>query len=308
MQEESKNAVTLPRCIARQTMRAPPHFRRFALIGRSTLVAPTSGRVCEVLQLTFALPASEALDFRGGLAEHVKIWAPWARKPKSYSPISPPDRLGSFDLAVKIYPNGKYSAYIASLTVGDGVLISGPFPHPRFPLRRRGARALCVVAFGIGITGALPLVRAELGRGDVAHVALLHANRFQADTALGEELERLQDENEFRLSVFRAFSGEHVAGARAGRVNTAMLQELFQLDGGRDVCFHVVGSKSMIKATWKMLAQLGYPRRKYALLRKGIGGTRDVGEGELDKAESEWLESDAAAVNSDKVGIESLEV
>eukprot|EP00171_Calliarthron_tuberculosum_P002626 IDg2626t1 len=258
-------------------MGLPLRFYRFALTARETLVSAQPDRLCAVMRLTFALPDGNSLRFRPGLAEHVKVYLPWTRKAKSYSPTSPPNRVGSFDLVVKVYPEGKYSTHLAALSVGDAVLMSGPFPHPRIPMIRRTARALCIIAFGIGVTSALPLARAELASEEFAQVAILHANRYRDDDVLRGEVDALTQHGE-RMLVVRAYSREQVDGAREGRVATAMLQDVFQLDGGRDVVFHVVGSKPMIKSTWHMLAQLGYPRRKYTFLRKGVSGrSRAVG-------------------------------
>lgn len=275
-------------------MGVPLHFRRFALTARETLVSPVTGRVSEVQRLTFALPALVALGFRPGLAEHVKVYVPWTRKAKSYSPTSPPERVGSFDLIVKIYPGGRYSQYLSTLLVGDTALMSGPFPHPRVPYLRRTARVLCIVSFGIGITSALPLARAELSHFE--RVIMLCANRFRADEALASELDALMARNGDRLTVVRAYSGEGIEGSREGRITTAMLQDVFQLDGGRDVCFHVVGSKEMIKCAWRMLAQLGYPKRRYAFLRKGVGRSDSI-EGSVNTERSglRWAGRDDAS-------------
>ena len=84
-------------------------------------------------------------------------------KPKSYSMSG--ERPGEFDITLKIYPIGRASGFLDRVELGEGVKVF------RMGARSRSAGSLVgLVAFGVGITEALPIAAAELAKTDAAKV------------------------------------------------------------------------------------------------------------------------------------------
>lgn len=126
--------------------------------------------------LTFACPGNEktmpSLGCRIDFGDVVKVHIP-EYKPKSYSMSAA--RPGEFDITFKVYPNGRCSGYLDSLEVGQSAMVFARGKNERRPGTHVG-----FVAFGVGITEALPIAEAELRKG-TKHVHLLWSARTYAD-------------------------------------------------------------------------------------------------------------------------------
>jgi len=263
-------------------------FRPFKLIAAQTLVdaergaAGGGGAVVRyaVRRLTFALPppagggatSLASLGFDLGLGDFVQVRAPGGFPPRAraYSPVSPEGRAGSFDLVVKCY-GGRVSGHLEELEVGETALLSGPGPVPWMRLRRSssgsggasgasGGAPIGLVAFGVGITEALPVALSELeGSGSANTVTLLWANRGWADVFWRQEVEAMQEKyGRERFAVVHALSREQRDGCEHGRVDRALLQRVFaEFDRAR-ARFLVVGTKGMKKSAAAHLAALGF--------------------------------------------------
>ncbi len=107
--------------------------------------------------------------------------APVARP---YTPISPPDMQGAFELLIKSYPQGRVSRYLHSRQAGDRVLIKGPFPKLAYAPNM--TRRLLMLAGGSGITPMVQLLHRVLdeGTGDRTRVTLLFGSRTQGDVLM----------------------------------------------------------------------------------------------------------------------------
>ncbi|CAI5500222.1 unnamed protein product [Closterium sp. Naga37s-1] len=115
-------------------------------------------------------------------------------KPKAvirpYTPITPPDVTGHFDLLVKVYPNGKMSQHMFSLKPGDVLEMKGPIP--KLPYQPYMKRSIGMVAGGTGITPMLQVIDAILSNpNDHTQVALVFANTSPADILLADQLRAL---------------------------------------------------------------------------------------------------------------------
>jgi NAD(P)H-flavin reductase len=281
-------------------MKSLMFFRPFKLIAAQTLVeaergAAGGGAVVRyaVRRLTFALPppadggttSLASLGFDLGLGDFVQVQAPGGFPPRvrAYSPASPEGRAGSFDLVVKCY-GGQVSGHLEELEVGETALLSGPGPVPWMQLRRSssgggsggdGGAPIGLVAFGVGITEALPVARSELergggsqGSGSANTVTLLWANRGWADVFWRQELEAMQEKyGRERFAVVHALSREQPrGGCEHGRVDRALLQRVFAEFDRTRTRFLVVGTKAMKKSAVAHLAALGFSGP--ALLKK----------------------------------------
>ncbi|CAI7838266.1 unnamed protein product, partial [Closterium sp. NIES-53] len=115
-------------------------------------------------------------------------------KPKAvirpYTPITPPDVTGHFDLLVKVYPDGKMSRHFFSLKPGDVLEMKGPIP--KLPYQPNMKRSIGMVGGGTGITPMLQVIDAILSNPtDHTQVSLVFANTSPADTLLADQLTAL---------------------------------------------------------------------------------------------------------------------
>jgi ferredoxin-NADP reductase len=256
-------------------------FRPLVLLSRTALVEAVPGRVCAVQRLRFALPGGDAAaaaalrEYDLGLGDRVKLYAPGARKAKSYSPTDV-GTAGGVEITVKIYPGGRNSAFLDRLRVGETAPMSGPWPPRPVRMKRRAGRKVCALAFGIGITEAFHVARAELAKGDAQSVTLLYANRHVEDGIYAAELAAMEAAHGGRFRLVRIYSRDAVDGALRGRVDAAVLGDVFGVGaGGGDAApeetrFLVVGSKPMMRGVWGMLRKMGYDEKHHALLLKQL--------------------------------------
>ncbi|MCO5585691.1 hypothetical protein L7F22_039627 [Adiantum nelumboides] len=83
---------------------------------------------------------------------------------RPYTPISPPDSKGYFDLMVKVYPQGKMSRHIGSLKPGDTSEVKGPIS--KIPCKPNMKKNIGMIAGGTGITPMLQVIDAILSNKD----------------------------------------------------------------------------------------------------------------------------------------------
>ena len=144
-----------------------------------------------VYTLTFATPPSLSNAVRIDCGDVIKVVVP-GFKPKSYSMSA--ERPGEFDITFKAYPNGVCSGYLDSLKVlslalalaltltltltltlaltltiqvGDAITVFKKGSKERQPGSHVG-----LVAFGVGITEALPIAAAELAKPEAEQVVI----------------------------------------------------------------------------------------------------------------------------------------
>ena len=232
-----------------------------ALLRKETLVEarPETGQL-PVRTLTFAAPAALAEGFRIDLGHVVKVVIP-DFKPKSYSMSAA--RPGEFDLTVKMYPGGRCSGYLDSVAVGESISVFRRGAKERRPGARVG-----LVAFGVGITEALPIARAEAERPDAREVHLLWGARTFGDMFWHEEVAALERAHPGRFRVTRFLSREDREGCRRGRIDAGALADVF--GGWRGEAgaarFLVVGTKAMMREAERNLEAAGFPWPASALL------------------------------------------
>jgi ferredoxin-NADP reductase len=287
------------------------------LLRKTTLVSgddDAAGDRLPVHTLTFAMPPHDAPAFHGK-ARHpstlrldrgdvMKMVIP-NYKPKSYS-ISAL-RQHEFDVTVKIYPQGRASGCLDRLRINDVIYAFG---KSKGNVRNDNNAAIIthvgVIAYGVGITEALPIVTAELALADdqdddhppetandinnkkknsttKTKVTLLWAARTRADTFWQDEIAALQTKYPATFRVQYIFSrDEHDTDSLKGRIDATILRQVFidyqwpTTDNDNDDAavapaveprFISVGTKEMMADTDEMLSAIGYPMPQYALLK-----------------------------------------
>jgi cytochrome-b5 reductase len=128
--------------------------------------------------VSLSLPVSSAIVLNAPMADGKSIARP-------YNPISSNDQLGSFDLLVKVYPEGKVSQYVNSLKPGDRVSFKQVKPNLkpfRYPF---GKASITMVAGGTGVAPMIQALHPLLSTpGDSTRVRLLFGNLSPADIML----------------------------------------------------------------------------------------------------------------------------
>jgi len=223
-----------------------------------------------VYTLTFS--TSSSLGVRIDCGDVVKICIPDFNQPKSYSMSA--ERTGEFDITFKVYPGGVASGYLDSLQIGKEISVFKVGSK-----QRRAGSHVGLVAYGVGITEALPIAAAELAKPDAEHVKLLWASKTYGDLFWHHEIAELRAEYPERFDVETILSREQRDGSRYGRCTSQVLAEVFDDVWGtgpggpnferRDgVRFLAVGTGPMIWETEDMLSHLGFAvPGKHALLR-----------------------------------------
>lgn len=242
------------------------------LLRKVTIVNDNDNRL-PVHTLTFSTPVGTvALDCDISMGDVVKVEVP-NYKPKSYSMSAA--RPGEFDITFKVYPNGRASGYLNRTAIGQSIAVYG---LPKRKIRQEGNH-VGFIAYGVGITEALPIAEAELEKNASANVLLLWASKTTADTFWHDQLARLKEKHDKRFVLREILSREVRKGTLHGRINPGILQEVFDGTWGtgvgsvnenlRDgVRFLSVGTKEMMRETDDMLASIGYPQPKHSLLVK----------------------------------------
>ncbi|CAN6466819.1 unnamed protein product [Victoria cruziana] len=144
---------------------------------------------------------------------------------RPYTPVSPVDQAGRFDLLVRIYfrgvnpefpEGGLMSQHLDSLPLGSLVDIKGPVGRIEYAGRggfklgngkRRHAKKLAMIAGGTGITPIYQVIQAVLSDpSDETQMHLVYANRSEEDILLREELDGWARQHPTRLKIWYVVS------------------------------------------------------------------------------------------------------
>ena len=240
------------------------------LVKKTTLIKATTDHL-PVYTLTFAIPqnvtftgrAKAHVEVRIDLGDVVKMVIP-QYKPKSYSMSALRLEDQEFDITLKVYPNGRASGFLDRLQIGDEV---NTFGLSAKRTRQQGDY-VGIVAYGVGMTEGLPIAQAELEKGDAQRVVLLWASRTWEDTFWHEELAALTTHYPEQFELVHILSREHREGCLHGRVNPAVLQDVFQPIDREQARFLSVGTKEMMRMTDGYFATNNFAMPKHHLIPK----------------------------------------
>lgn len=222
--------------------------------------------ILAVRRFRFGYLADEALGMNL-TSQHVKLVRPGPYKPRSYSPTSEQDRKGSFDLTMKIYPNGN-SEWMDGVAIGTEVGVIGPLPLPVKKKIYNPGKHVISIAFGVGITNVLATARNELARAECERFTLMYAVRYGAEAIFAEEIEELKKKYGDMFDVRYFASRELVEGWGHGRVDEKALTECVEGWERQSCRFLVVGTKKMMKEMWGVLGGMGFTQKENNLSRK----------------------------------------
>ena len=238
------------------------------LIRKTTLIAASPDHL-PVYTLTFAIPKDATFTGRAkphsevniGLGDVVKMVIP-NYKPKSYSMSALRDE--EFDITLKVYPNGRASGFLDRLKVGEKINTFGVSANRT----RNPGISVGIVAYGVGITEGLPVAKAELEKGDAKQVVLLWASRTSKDTFWSEDIASLTEKYPEKFRMVHILSREEREGCLHGRVNSTVLQQVFQPTDTEKARFLSIGTKEMMRMTDGYFAEINYRMPNHHLIPK----------------------------------------
>lgn len=106
-----------------------------------------------------------------------------------YAMMSAPNEKKTFDLLVKVVPDGHVARYLGSLVPGDDVAFRGPIGRVMCP--PEDGRDLALFATGVGVGPFLGLAYHLLGHGFERGIRLFWGLRTEQDICLTKELDGL---------------------------------------------------------------------------------------------------------------------
>jgi len=159
-------------------------------------VSPNTARYRFGLQTSeheLALPVASYILVKADLGEEKPTVRP-------YTPVTY-DVKGYFELVVKTYKEGKMSAHIGNLKIGDKLAIKGP--NGKLPYTANMKKNIGMIAGGSGITPMLQVAHEILRNpDDKTHISLIFANVTQDDILLKSRIDEWAAKHPDRFKVY----------------------------------------------------------------------------------------------------------
>ncbi|MDQ6927252.1 MAG: FAD-binding oxidoreductase [Actinomycetota bacterium] len=177
----------------------------------------------------------------------------WRKTP--YCIVSPPTTDGTFQLLVRLVPEGPLSIYLGSLSVGDVIAFRGPLGRSMVP--KEFDTDLVLLATGVGVGPFLSLVQVLTDQGFRRAIRLFWGLRLLDDLCLLDVLDGLVRRNpRFSYNVTLSQPPSGWAGL-SGRLTESVPPLLPNLGETR---YLLVGNGAMIEEMAAALSDLGVDR------------------------------------------------
>ncbi|KAI7832998.1 hypothetical protein BX661DRAFT_178933 [Kickxella alabastrina] len=188
------------------------------------------------------------LDITSCIVVKAKIGSDEKPTIRPYTPVSPQDARGYFDLVVKRYPEGKMSSHIHSLKPGDELEIKGPIP--KYPYKAGALKEVGMIAGGSGITPMLQLIQHVLeDPTDNTKLTLMFANKSEEDIVLRSTLDgyakKYPEQFKVHYVIDKASDGWK---GEVGYITKELVQKYLPSADRSDVLVSVCGPPPMMKA------------------------------------------------------------
>jgi cytochrome-b5 reductase len=177
-------------------------------------------------------------------------------KEKSYSPISLPDTVGSFDLLVKSYmpaPEEGYGYCLCKLRKGEHVHMKLKPPrkiHGHHEIKNRW-KHLGFISGGTGVAPFIQIIRTLLGDpSDTTQLSLLNINQTENDILMRKELDELAASSNGRFKITNCLtspSGQW--NGATGRGSVGLVKSSLPNPSLSDVMIMVCGRDGFV-GTW----------------------------------------------------------
>eukprot|EP00731_Ephydatia_muelleri_P015540 Em0008g1260a len=172
-----------PKCVGKAALQ-PGHYKTFRIM--------KVDRITEcVYKYTFELLPDESIGLGAGQHAMLRVWEKeGVAITRPYTPISPLAQLGSFEVLIKVYEDGRLTQRLKEWDVGTTADWRGPlgtFTYTPNTYERVG-----MLGCGTGIAPLVQLARSIVdNENDITFVHMLYCCRTQHDILMKEELDRL---------------------------------------------------------------------------------------------------------------------
>ena len=220
---------------------------------RARLVAYEALTDTGTVKLSFEVIDDHPFEFLPGYFVGIQAEVPglgFRRSP--YCLASAPAAEPSFDLVVRLVPEGPLSCYLAALSVGDVISFRGPSGRSMLP--HSPDSELILLATGVGIGPFLGLVDFLLTHGSHHRIRLYWGLRLVQDICL---LDRLEDFRAHHAGFTYDISLSQPPGAWAGLRGrlTETVPPLLETLGGKQ--YYLVGNGAMVEEMHSALSDFG---------------------------------------------------
>jgi ferredoxin-NADP reductase len=230
--------------------RSDRYDRRARLLGCDELTATGTVR------MTFQVTDDEPFSYDPGQFIGIRHDVPekgLCRTP--YCIVSPPNAEKTFQLLVRMVPEGPLSIYLGSLEVGDVIAFRGPSGRSMIP--KKEYDELVLMATGVGVGPFIFLMRRLTADGSAQPVRLFWGVRLTDDVCLVDELDELAEANpHFTYQLSLSQPPPTWTGLR-GRITESVPPLIPKLGDKR---FYLVGNGVMTEEMSSVLSDLGVDR------------------------------------------------
>lgn len=168
---------------------------------------------------------------------------------RPYTPCSTNATIGSFELMVKVYPDGKMTQHLVNMKIGDTL----EFFFIKFNIKLQypfNKKFIGMIVGGTGITPMIQALHAILGnKKDQTEVCILYGSR-SSENILAKQLLDAWEKEYPQLSVTHVLShekeGSDWSGER-GYISSDLMKKAFP-DASGDMQIFVCGPPPMYKA------------------------------------------------------------
>lgn len=238
----------------RKLERTNRYDRRAEVTAFQTLASTGTVRIClRVIDGNpFVFQPGYFIGIQATVPEHGVCRSP-------YCISSCPNAEGTFQLLVRLVPEGPLSYYLGGLTIGDVVSFRGPSGRSMVP--KETDTDLVFLATGVGIGPFLGLVRHLLAQGFDRRIDAFWGLRLADDVCLTDELDALaRDHGNVSYQISLSRPPPWWTGLR-GRLTEAVPRLLATLGQKH---YYLVGNGAMIEEMDAALSDLGVdPRLVY---------------------------------------------
>lgn len=147
-----------------------------------------------------------------------------------------------------------FSARVATLPADTRFHVDGPYGAFRFRPRAKG---LLLLAYGIGITPSMSILRTAADRADPRAFVLFYANRTLEDVTFAAELDELREQLDLRIVHVLSQPPTHWTGER-GRITADLVRRHAPDDLSR-WDFFLCGAAAPVDAGTAALEAIGIP-------------------------------------------------
>ena len=201
---------------------------------------------------SFKIPDNQVLGIQVGQHIIVKQTRKGRVYTRQYTPVTDVDARGTFEVLIKIYPNGKVTQSIKEWKVGDLIPWRGPFGH--FIYAANTYKCIFMLAAGTGIAPMYQIIKKIVqNEDDNTSVKLYYASKTFSDVLLRNELAELCQYWNFTMCYYLSEEGDVKGNRRyreeveARRVSKAEVQQQLEAGPLHSTLVLVCGTKSFEK-------------------------------------------------------------